>query len=71
VNVTKIEHADGSTRLILNDVSEDDMKHLYIRTSLIDSAIETAMADGFGDKKLPKSDFGCAFAGVFEGLWTP
>jgi len=69
--VKKIRHKDGSVRLVLTGMSEGDMKHIYIRTSLSNSAIETAMAGGYGDKKLPKSDFGCAFAGIFEDLWTP
>lgn len=77
MKVTKITNVDSSISLRLDDVSNDDLKHLYIRTSLSNSAINEATmteyqgehVSGFDGKKVPEPEFGCEFCGIFDGVW--
>ncbi len=73
MKVTKLWNGN----IVLSDVSNDDLKQLYIRTSLTNSAVnEATMIDyrgervsGFDGKKVPDTAFGCEFSCLFDGIW--
>ena len=77
MKVTKTKNLDGTSQVILNEVTDYDLKHLYIRTSLSNSAINKAtmteyngeIVSGFNGKTVPEPEFGCEFAHIFKGVW--
>ena len=69
MKVSRIKNPDGTSCVILNEVSNDDLKQLYVRVSLINDHIVTAMGEGFRGKKLPEQSFGCEFSHIFGGVW--
>ena len=77
MKVTRTENLDGTSQIILNEVTNDDLKHLYIRTSLSNSAINEATmttykgerVSGYDGKLVPDPEFGCEFAHIFNGVW--
>ena len=69
MKASKIIEDDGTTTWLLEGLTKDDERHLYIRSALVNSDIVKAMGDGFGDKKLPDTDFGCCMSGLFTDTW--
>ncbi len=69
MKVKKTENTDGTFNVELSDMTIDDLKHLYCRSSLINQDITDAMGSGFGDKKLPEISFGCEFGPALNDIW--
>jgi len=55
--------------IIVIGATKEDLRHLYLRTSLSNNDLTKAIGEGFGDKKVPDTSFGCAFKHIFNGIW--
>jgi len=69
MKASKIIEDDGTTTWLLEGLTKEDERQLYIRSALTNNDITKAMRDGFGEKKLPDTSFGCCMSCLFTDTW--